>query len=59
MLRDGLSPSVILFDIVMPDIDGIEFLETIKNEKLATNTALIAVSNQWEESYIEKAKSLV
>ena len=58
MLRDGLSPSVILFDIVMPDIDGIEFLETIKNEKLATNTALIAVSNQWEESYIEKAKKL-
>ena len=57
-LREGLSPSVILFDMVMPDVDGLEFLETIKKEKLAESAVLIAVSNQWEESYIEKAKAL-
>jgi PleD family two-component response regulator len=58
MLREGLSPSVILFDMVMPEVDGLEFLTIINNEKLATSVILIAVSNQWEESYIEKAKEL-
>lgn len=57
-LREGFSPSVILFDMVMPNIDGLEFLEIVNNEKLAENSVLIAISNQWEESYIEKAKQL-
>ena len=57
-LREDLSLSVILFDMIMPNIDGLEFLEIINNEKLAENIILIAISNQWEESYIEKAKNL-
>jgi PleD family two-component response regulator len=44
--------------MVMPEVDGLEFLTIINNEKLATSVILIAVSNQWEESYIEKAKEL-
>lgn len=58
LLREGLSPSAILFDMIMPDIDGLEFLTIIKNEQLAVDSVLIAVSNQWEESYIEKTKEL-
>lgn len=55
-LRDGFSPDVILFDIVMPGVDGIEFLDMLKNEKLAKDSLLIALSNQGEDRDIEKAK---
>ncbi len=57
-LREGFVPSVILFDMVMPDIDGLEFLEILSKEKLATGAVLVAISNQWEESYMKKAKEL-
>ncbi|PIT97010.1 response regulator [Candidatus Campbellbacteria bacterium CG10_big_fil_rev_8_21_14_0_10_35_52] len=57
-LRDGFSPDIILFDIIMPKLSGIEFLEIVRKEKLANNTIFIALSNQWKEDEIDKAKSL-
>lgn len=57
-IREGYSPDAILLDIIMPDIDGFEFLETIKKEKLAEGAVLIALSNQWQEKEIEKIKKL-
>lgn len=54
-LRDGFSPDIILFDMIMPSIGGIEFLKTIKKEKLAEIAILIALSNQREESDIKEA----
>lgn len=55
-LRDGLQPMAILFDVIMPKMDGIEFIKTIKKERLAEDAVLIAVSNQSEESCIKKVK---
>ena len=55
-LRKGLTPHVILFDIVMPGIDGLEMLETIKKEKIAEHTLLIALSNQGEDRDIKLAR---
>ena len=57
-LREEFSPDVILFDIIMPDIGGLELLKTIKDENLAEGAVLIALSNQWQESEIKKAKEL-
>ncbi len=57
-LKAGENPEVIIFDIVMPGISGIEFLEKIKKEKLSGNSAVIALTNQDLSSDIEKAKSL-
>jgi CheY-like chemotaxis protein len=56
-LRAGLNPTVILFDIIMPKMGGIEFIKIIREEKLAEGAILIAVTNQLEESYLEQAKA--
>lgn len=56
-LRGGLSPDVIMLDIVMPGIDGFEFLETVQNEGLGKST-IVVLSNQGQDEEIERAKSL-
>ncbi len=57
-LRDGLCPDAILLDLVMPGIDGFQFLEVIKKEDLGKNMAIIVLSNQGEDKDIAKAKEL-
>lgn len=57
-LRDKPAPDAILLDIVMPNIDGFEMLETIRKENLVPTMKKIVLSNQGQESDIEKAKAL-
>lgn len=57
-LRGGAKPDVLLLDIIMPDIDGIELLETIRKEKLVPNAVVIMLTNESNWDKIEKAKSL-
>ena len=52
------SPDVILLDLIMPGIGGFEALETIRKENLAKGTKIIILSNQGQDSDIEKAKQL-
>lgn len=52
------SPDVILLDLIMPGIGGFEALETIRKENLAKNTKIIILSNQGQDSDIERAKKL-
>ncbi|MFT5037265.1 MAG: CheY-like chemotaxis protein [Candidatus Azotimanducaceae bacterium] len=47
---------VILMDMVMPGITGIELLDKIKQFSLASNTKCIVLSNQGEQSDIDNAK---
>ncbi|MBI2025436.1 response regulator [Candidatus Kaiserbacteria bacterium] len=54
--EDSKSPDVILLDLIMPGMGGFEALETIRKEKLAKNTKIIILSNQGQDSDIEKAK---
>jgi CheY-like chemotaxis protein len=57
-LRGGLAPDIIIFDIIMPKMDGLELLETIKKEKLAPNALAIMLTNENNPAKIEKARSL-
>ncbi len=57
-LRDKPAPDAMLLDIVMPGVDGFEILETIRKDKLAPTTKVIVLSNQGQESDIEKATTL-
>ncbi|MFA5942204.1 MAG: response regulator [Candidatus Paceibacterota bacterium] len=52
------APNAILLDIIMPGVSGFEALETIRKEGLAKGSKIIILSNQGQNSDIEKAKQL-
>ncbi len=57
-LRDGFVPDAIVLDIVMPVMDGLEFLEKMRGESLAKSATVLILSNQGQSSDIDKAKRL-
>lgn len=46
LLRDGAVPAIIVFDVVMPGMDGFGFLEAMRTENLAPQALKIALTNQ-------------
>jgi CheY-like chemotaxis protein len=58
VLRDKPAPDALLLDIVMPGMDGFQILEAIRKDKLVPTTKVIVLSNQGQESDIERAKEL-
>ena len=57
-LRSGLNPDVILLDIVMPVMDGFEFMEKMKEENLAVTSIRIVLSNRGQQSDIARGEAL-
>lgn len=57
-LRGGLTVDVIMLDIVMPGVDGFDFLEAVKKEGLGGNPKLVVLSNQGQDEEITRAKQL-
>jgi len=57
-LRDGFAPALVLVDVVMPAMDGLEFIRRMKEEKLSPSSALVVLTNQGQNTEIEKAKEL-
>src|SRR3990167_5376112 len=54
----SVAPNAILLDLIMPGVSGFEVLEAIRKEHLAKVTKIIILSNQGQDSDIEKAKQL-
>lgn len=57
-LREGAKPDILILDIIMPNMDGLELLETIRKEKLCPDSIVIMLTNESDRDKIEKAKSL-
>lgn len=57
-LRNGAQPDILILDIIMPDMDGIELLENIRKEKLVPGAAVIMLTNESNRDKIEQAKKL-
>jgi CheY-like chemotaxis protein len=49
------SPSIILLDIMMPKMNGIEVLEKLKSDEATKNIPVIMMSNLSEESKAQEA----
>lgn len=57
-IRQGLTPDILLLDIILPKMTGIEFVAKVKEENLLPNATFIMLTNQSESTDIEKAKKL-
>ncbi len=59
IIRDGFYPDIMLIDVVMPGMDGIDFLTVLRNENLiGKKTAVIMLTNQGLSGDIVRAKKL-
>lgn len=56
--KGAKAPDAILLDLIMPGVSGFELLETIRKEGLASGAKVIILSNQGQDSDVEKAKEL-
>lgn len=56
--KDVVVPDAILLDLIMPGVGGFGALEAIRKENLAPGAKIIILSNQGQDSDIEKAKEL-
>lgn len=54
--REGLAPDILILDVVMPGMDGIELLQKIREEKLAQGAVVVVLTNQGQQSDIDRAK---
>lgn len=57
-LKEGQAPDIVLLDIVLPGVDGLELLAQIRKEKIAPTTQFIMLTNQGAEEEMGKAKEL-
>ncbi|KKP87380.1 MAG: Cyclic nucleotide-binding protein [Parcubacteria group bacterium GW2011_GWC1_35_8] len=57
-LKGGLQPSVILLDIIMPEMDGFEMLKKINTDKLSPDSIKIILSNKSQQEDIDRGNSL-
>ena len=57
-LKKGETADLILLDIVLPQMDGIETLEEIRKENLAVGIPIIMLTNQNDESDISKTSKM-
>lgn len=62
--REGIESSkqkpydLILLDIMLPDMDGIEILKELRNNNVTKTTPVIMMTNLSQESVIKEAYSL-
>ncbi|HEY4507999.1 MAG TPA: response regulator [Candidatus Paceibacterota bacterium] len=54
-LADGYVPDVILCDIIMPQMDGLEFLKEVRAKGYAPKATVVVLSNQGQEIDQEQA----
>ncbi len=57
-LKGGLSPNVMLIDVIMPEMDGFEMLTQINNEKICPSCVKVILSNKSQQADIDRGDEL-
>jgi len=57
-LKSGYQPDILLFDLIMPKVDGITLFKDIKVQKLSPKSKNIILTNQGQQSDLDKVKDL-
>ena len=55
-IKSGTDYDIVLMDIIMPGMDGLELLKTIRDQKILPNAVIIMLTNQADDE--EKAKTI-
>ena len=55
-LQEGNAPDIIILDLIMPGMDGYEFLAKVREQKLVPKATVVVLTNQGQPEDIEKAK---
>lgn len=55
IVRSGYTPDVLLIDILMPVMGGLEFLQHVREENLLEHVPIIVLSNQSQSTDISEA----
>jgi DNA-binding response OmpR family regulator len=58
LIRDGYIPNVMLVDIVMPGMDGLDLVASIRKEQLVPTGVIVMLTNQGSSDDISRAKKL-
>lgn len=58
LARSGYVPDVLFVDVIMPVMGGIEFLETLRAEKLFEHVPIVMLTNQSQAQDIDTARKL-
>lgn len=57
-IQNGFSPDVLLLDLIMPKMNGLELLEILKNKNLIAKTLKVVLTNQGQQTDVEKAREI-
>ncbi len=57
-LKAGYLPDIMMLDIIMPGMDGLELLGEIRKQNLAPNATVVMLTNQSDTVDIDKATAL-
>ncbi len=57
-LRGDLKPEIILSDLIMPEMDGFEMLEKIKEEGLQGEATIVILSNKGQTEDVIRGEEL-
>jgi CheY-like chemotaxis protein len=55
-IREGLTPDFILLDLIMPVMNGLEFLEEFRKQNFSPKSLVVMLTNQGQTSDIEEAE---
>jgi len=58
-LKEGsIKPKIVLFDLIMPKMDGLAFLKALHTENLASRYVKIILSNQGQQTDVDAANKI-
>jgi len=57
-MAERIQPDLVLLDLILPKMDGFEFLEAFKSNMKLKEIPVVALSNLGDKDSIDKAKDL-
>ena len=57
-IKEGPAPDLILLDMILPSMSGVEILQKIRQDALIPQTKIVILSNQNDTADVEKIQEL-